>query len=91
VGICLLTAPKPIKRLGWWKGRCPLFWTVGTRRADFYLKTDSCQPHHPADNQWARAFIEGRRGLHAETALTVILKLVTWWCDQGHLDCFKYN
>ena len=31
-------------------------------------------------NQWARAFIDGGRGLHAETAqsaLTVILKLVT--------------
>ena len=33
----------------------------------------------PTDNQWERAFINGRRGLHAETAqsaLTVILKLV---------------
>ena len=31
------------------------------------------------DNQWARAFIDGERGLHAETAqsaLMVILKLV---------------
>ena len=33
----------------------------------------------PTDNQWARAFIGGGRGLHAETAqsaLMVILKLV---------------
>ena len=26
------------------------------------------------------------KGLHAETALTVILKLVMWWFDQCHLD-----
>ena len=45
-------------------------------------------------NQWARAFIEGGRGLHAEMAqstLTVILQLVMWWPDQCHLDCFRYN
>ena len=47
--------------------------------------------HHPSDNQWARAVKGGGRGLWAETALTVILKLVTWWCDQGHLDCINYN
>ena len=46
------------------------------------------------DNQWARAFIDGRRGLYVETAqstLTVILKLVTQWSDQRHLLCFKYS
>ena len=34
---------------------------------------------HPLHNQWARVFIDGGRGLHAETvqsALIVILKLV---------------
>ena len=48
----------------------------------------------PTDNQGTRAFIGGWRGLHAETAqsaLTVILKLIMWWSDQGHLDCFKYS
>ena len=46
------------------------------------------------DNQWARAFIDRGRGLHAETAqsaLTVTLKLVMRWPDQRHLDCFKYS
>ena len=44
-------------------------------------------------NQWARAFIDRGRGLHAESAqsaLTVILKLVMSWSDQHHLDCFEY-
>ena len=52
-------------------------------------RVDSCPK-----NQWARAFTDGGRGLHAETAqsaLTVILKLVMWWSDQRHLDCFKYS
>ena len=44
-------------------------------------------------NQWARAFIDRGRGLHSESAqsaLTVILKLVMSWSDQHHLDCFEY-
>ena len=48
----------------------------------------------PTDNQGARAFISGQRGLHIETAqsaLTVVLKLVLWWSDHHHLDCFKYS
>ena len=53
----------------------------------------------PTANQRARAFkgelqgcIGGGRGLRVETAqsaLTVILKLVLPWSDQLHLDCFK--
>ena len=41
---------------------------------DFYPKSDPT-----SDNQWARAFIDGGRGLRAVTvqsALTVLLKLV---------------
>ena len=51
-------------------------------------KANSLPPPSP-DNQWARAFIDGGKGLHAEiaVALTVILKLVMQWADQ-HLDCF---
>ena len=40
----------------------------------------------------ARAFIERRRWLRAETAqsaLTVVWKLVMQWSDQHPLDCFK--
>ena len=36
-------------------------------------------PPPPPDNQWAKAFVDGGRGIHAETvqsSLTVILKLV---------------
>ena len=43
------------------------------------------------DNQGARAFIDGERGLHAETvqsALTVVLKLVVRWSNQRHLGFF---
>lgn len=46
------------------------------------------------DNQWARAYIDEGRGLHAEisqSALTVFLKLVTQWSDQCHSDCFTYS
>ena len=46
------------------------------------------------DNHWERAFVGGRRGLHAETAqsaLTVNLKFVMWWSVQCHLYCFKYR
>lgn len=28
---------------------------------------------------------------HGQSALTVIMKLVMWWADQQHLDCFKYS
>ena len=65
-------------------------------RADLCPKANS-----PADNQGARAFkgecqgcIGGGRGLRAEaaqSALTVVLKLVTLWSDQRHLDCFEYS
>lgn len=38
-------------------------------------------------------FIDRRRRLHAEIALsavTVTLKLVMWWSDQHHHDCFGH-
>ena len=46
------------------------------------------------DRQEATAFIG--RGTRlciktAESALTVILKLVIQWSDQCHLDCFRYS
>ena len=54
----------------------------------------------PAD-KWARAFkgefqgcIVKGKGLHSETAqsaLTVILRLVMQWSDQHHLGYFKYS
>ena len=48
-------------------------------------RTPVQRPTPPRDNQWARDFIDGRRGLRAETAqsaLTVILKLVMGWSDR---------
>ena len=56
----------------------------------------------PTDNQRARALkgvfqgcIGGGRGLcagTAQSALTVVLNLVTrWWSDQHHPDCFKHR
>ena len=47
------------------------------------------RPTPPTGNQWARAFIVRERGRHTETAqsaLTVILKLVIRWSNQCHLD-----
>ena len=61
-------------------------------------RVDSCHkvklPPPTTDNQWVRALIDRARELHAETAqsaLTVILKLIMQWSDQCHLDCFKYS
>ena len=54
----------------------------------------------PTVDQWARAFkgefqgcIGRGKGLHrtAQSAPTVILKLVMQWSDQYHLDCFNYS
>ena len=94
-GVRLLAALKPRKRQAWWKGKSALFhglatwcgsWAEGGRLSEGRLP--------PTDKQGARAFIDGGRGLHmerAESALTVILKLVLQWSDQHHLDCFKYS
>ena len=80
---------KTTKQSGWWKEKFALFWSLVMG-----VEWNSCPransfPLPPPDNQWARAFIDGRRGLYTEMAvtLTVILKLVTQWADQ-HLDCF---
>ena len=65
-------------------------------------RADSCRKaKSPTANQWASASkgefqgcIGGGRGLNAETALsapTFILKLVMWWSDQRHFDCFQYS
>ena len=82
---------KANKEASWWKGKSALFRRLAGRwgRVDSCLKAD-----FPTDSQWARAFIDGGRGLLAETAqsaLIVILKLVMQWSDQRHLDCFKYS
>ena len=78
-GVWLLLVQKPIKRPGWWKGKFALFWMPAITGEGGCLSKG--RPHRtPTDNQGARAFIDGGRGLHAETArseLTVILKLVT--------------
>ena len=57
---------------------------------------DSCPKADfpPIDYQWARAFMGEGSELHgetAQTALTVILKLVMRWSDQHHPGCFKYS
>ena len=96
-GVWLLAAQKPIKRQGWWKGKFALFWRPTTGGVDGGWRVDSspkAASPTPTASQGARAFIGGGRGLHVETAqsaLTVFLKLVMWWSDQCHLDCFKHN
>ena len=90
-GVWLLAAQKPIKRPGWWKGKFVLFqcWQLGREegRADFCPKSPSPRPR-PGWQPGGKCFYRWREGLHAEraqSALTVILKLVMWWFDQRHL------
>ena len=54
----------------------------------------------PPDNQWVRVFKGESQGcrqskkLHTETAesaLTVVLKLIMQWSDQSHLNFLKYS
>ena len=62
-------------------------------------KADSCpKAKSPPANQGARAFkgefqgwLEWVTCRTAQSALTIILKLVMQWSDQCHLDCFKYS
>ena len=68
-GVCLLATQKPIKRHVGGKENLPRGGRTPVQRPT----------PHPTDNQGARAFIDGGRGLHAETAqsaLRVVLKLV---------------
>ena len=61
---------------------------VGARMRETHIKPDSPQP----DNQGERAFLDREGHMQKQQlALTVILKLVMWWSDQRHLDCFKYS
>ena len=79
-GVWLLATQKLMKRQGWWKGKFALFWMLATGVGAGSV--NSCPKANPfqllGDNQWARAFIDKGRRLHAETAqsaLTVILQL----------------
>ena len=57
-------------------------------------RPDTPPRHTHTNKQGIRNFIDRERGLHAETAqsaLTFILKLVMWWSDKRHLDCFRYS
>lgn len=57
--------PKAIKKARLVEREVALFWKLATGRgggSGFYLKGDSSLPN---DNQWARAFIGGGRGLPA--------------------------
>ena len=91
-GVRLLAAQKPIKKQGWWKGKFALFWIPATGGGEGRRLSEGWLP--PTDSQWARAFIDRGRGLHAitaQSALTVILKLVMQRSDPNHLDCFQYS
>ena len=71
-----LTAQKPRKRQGWWRGKFALFWRLatgdgGAGRADSCLEVDL----HPRSPQpGVQGFYRLRGGLHAEveSALTVV-------------------
>ena len=89
-------ALKPVKRQGWWKGKVCFILEAGNLGVGGGQMSVQrlTPPTAPPDNQGARAFIDRGRRLQAETAqsaLTVILKLVMQWSDQYHLDCFRYS
>ena len=96
-GVRLLAAPKPVKRQGWWKGKFALLRRLAAKaggRGELLSKGRLDSPPLTVSGQEFQGCIGGGRGLHAETAqsaLTVILKLVMRWSDQWHLDCFKYS
>ena len=79
----MLAAQKSVNRPGWWKGKFALFQMpatglMGGVRIDVCSKADS-PPHPPTGNQWGKNFYSQKEGLRAETAqsaLTVIFKLV---------------
>ena len=69
---------RPINRPGWWKGKFALFQMLANVGGQM-LATSVQRPAPPGATSGARAFIDGRRGLHTETAqsaLTVSFKLV---------------
>ena len=61
----------PIHRPGWWKGKFALFWMLATRGNGVSVQRSIAS----TDNQWARAFMDRRRGLHAEIA---VIHLEIW-------------
>ena len=90
-GVWLLVGQKPVKRQVWWKV-CFILdagnWSGGGQ-TPIQRWTLSLAPATPNDNQWTRAFIDRGRGLHLETVLTVILKLVS--SDPTSVILIKYS
>ena len=57
-------------------------------------KADACPKTDSLHWQWARAFIDRGRDLHAETAWSALTndpESGHWWSDQSHFDCFRYS
>ena len=92
--VWLLTAQKPINRLGWWKGKFALFqmWATWGGRADICPKATTQAPALATSG--ARAFIawggwEAGDVLHAETAqsafgwgqVSELWQLMSWVCS----------
>ena len=91
-GIRLLTALKPIKSQGWWKEKFAYFLRLSKEELEEISCSKASSP--PPQSVGKSFFGRGRGWVHAEraqSALTVILKLVMRWSDQHHLDCLKNN
>ena len=92
-GVWLLEAQKPVERPGWWKGNGCQQTGIGGGGTPVQRLTFP-PPPCCTNNQGARDFIDGERGLQAETAesaLMLILKLVFSGLTSGHLGGFKYS
>ena len=95
VGVFLLSSLKPIKRQGWWKvyfqGQQP-----GGGRESGLLTKSQPPPPPPTHTHWqsvGMSFYRWKEGAKCRNSTVSsdshAVKLVTWWSDQHHLDCFK--
>ena len=83
----LFTAQRLISRDGG-KESLLYFWDRQT------VQRSTPLPNPPTALSVDKSFYRQGKGTCAKTvysALTIILKLVVWWSDQCHSDCFKYS
>ena len=89
-GAQLLSAQKPMKRQGWWKGKLALFWMLAT-----WWGRGTCQRLTPTTWQpVGKSFYRWREGAPCRND-TVSgddhLEIGHQWSDQFLLDHFKYS
>ena len=95
VGVFQLSSLKPVKRQDWWKvyfqGQQP--W--GGRESGLLTKSQPLPPTHTHWQSVSMSFYRWKEGAKCRNSAVSsdshAVKLVMWWSDQHHLDCFKYS